>query len=243
MSLIKLKTEEQVVEEKKDELGAYPKNNQQEDLLPKHQYFDGQTFTRDEHTGYYLATKGKPRKRMHIYVWEYYHSEVPKGYEVHHRDGNKANNDISNLQLVKPQEHQEIHRKMLNEEEREWRRNNLAKTARPKASEWHKSEDGRAWHRQQYEKTKDKLHQTEEHVCVVCGKTFMGIRQAKYCSNACKSADRRKQGLNNEERVCEVCGKSFITDKYRKASTCSRQCRGILKWRRQRESKECEENK
>ena len=238
MSLIKLRADEQLNEDIINRQNSYPTKEPTE-LPPKHQYFDGKKFTRDEHTGYYLGSSGKPRKRMHIYVWEYYNSKVPKGYEVHHRDGNKANNDISNLQLVKPQEHQEIHRKQLTEEEREWRRQNLARNARPKASEWHKSDEGREWHKHHYEKMKESFHQQVERVCANCGKTFIGHPTSKYCSNVCKSADRRKQGVDNVERVCVVCGKMFITNKYRNGQTCSRECRGKLKWRNQRESKEC----
>lgn len=227
MPLIDLTIQEQITEQPLEK------------LPPKHQYFDGHTFTRDEHTGYYLDTKGKPRKRMHIYVWEYYNDKIPKGYNVHHRDGNKANNDISNLQLVKVHEHRMIHAKQLTEEEREWRRQNLAKNARPKASEWHKSDEGIEWHRKQYQKTKDALHQTQEKACVVCGKTFIGIRQQKYCSNACKSTDRRRRGDNDVECTCVICGNKFITNKYRQGQTCSRECRGKLKWRNYYESKEC----
>lgn len=233
MSLIKPRVEKQK---------PYP-INQPTELSPKYQYFDGKKFTRDEHTGYYLCSTGKPRKRMHIYVWEYYNSKVPKGYEVHHRDGNKANNDLSNLQLIESQKHRELHGRQLTEEQREWRRQNLARTARPKASEWHKSEEGRAWHKQQYEKTKDKLHQQVERVCANCGETFIGHPTSKYCSNKCKSADRRKMGVDNVERVCVICGKTFTTNKYTKVQVCSNQCRGKLNWEHRNESKKREEDK
>ena len=232
MSLIKPRVEE---------LKPYPTNTT-ENLPPKYQYFDGKKFTRDEHTGYYLSSSGKPRKRMHVYVWEYYNSKVPKGYEIHHRDGNKANNDISNLQLVDAKDHRKIHSIQLTEEQREWRRQNLARTARPKASEWHKSEEGRAWHKQQYEKTKEVLHQQVERVCANCGKTFIGHHTSKYCSNACKSADRRRSGVDNVERNCVICGKSYITSKYSKVQTCSLQCRGKLNWEHRNESKECKKD-
>ena len=120
-------------------------------MAEKYQYFNGFKFTRDEHTGYYLCTQ-KPRKRLHKYVWEFYNGEIPKGYDIHHIDGDKSNNAISNLQLIESHAHQIEHGKRLTDEQREWRRQNLAISARPKASEWHKSEKGSEWHKEHYAK-------------------------------------------------------------------------------------------
>ena len=58
-------------------------------MSEKFQFFDGRKFTRDEKTGYYLcSTKDLigSRKRMHVYVWEYYNGLVPEGYHIHHID-------------------------------------------------------------------------------------------------------------------------------------------------------------
>ena len=45
----------------------------------------------------------------HCLVWEKYFGEIPEGMQIHHIDGDKTNNDISNLQLVTPLEHKRIH--------------------------------------------------------------------------------------------------------------------------------------
>ena len=61
-------------------------------MADKHQYFNGKMFTRDEDTGYYLCSSKSAdgsRKRMHVYVWEYYNGFVPSGYHVHHKDEDK----------------------------------------------------------------------------------------------------------------------------------------------------------
>ena len=42
-----------------------------------------------------------------IYTEEY--GAIPKGYDIHHIDGNHSNNDISNLKAVSKQEHYDIH--------------------------------------------------------------------------------------------------------------------------------------
>ena len=36
----------------------------------------------------------------HRIVYEKHHGPIPSGYDVHHRDGDKLNNDISNLELL-----------------------------------------------------------------------------------------------------------------------------------------------
>jgi hypothetical protein len=43
-------------------------------------------------------------------IYESHHGKIPKGYHIHHIDGNPFNNEISNLQCVSPEEHAEIHK-------------------------------------------------------------------------------------------------------------------------------------
>lgn len=194
---------------------------------------DNIKFTRDDKTGYYLASKkinGK-RPRLHVYIWEKHNGERPKGFDIHHKDHNKDNNDISNLVLVSSSNHTKHHAIKYAESNLDSMIENLNKNARPKAIEWHKSEEGRNWHKEHYENNKDKFHVKEKYTCNYCGvefETFKGNN--KFCSNKCKSAWRRKEGLDNEERTCFICNKPFITNKYSKAMTCSNNCRGKLKW-------------
>lgn len=46
---------------------------------------------------------------IHRFIWSYFNGKIPEGYEIHHRDFNHDNNDISNLELVTKEEHKEIH--------------------------------------------------------------------------------------------------------------------------------------
>ena len=49
-------------------------------------------------------------ERLHITIYELYHNcIVPAGYEIHHRDLNPRNNDISNLQMLTKSEHKSLH--------------------------------------------------------------------------------------------------------------------------------------
>ncbi len=190
-------------------------------------------FTRDEKTGYYLASKkvdGK-RPRLHVYTWEKYNGRVPKGFHVHHKDHDKSNNDISNLELIPSSKHSKHHAIDYVENHINDMIEKLNNNARPKATEWHKSEEGRKWHKENYEKIKNKLHVKEVYVCEFCGKEFQTLKgNNRFCSNNCKSAWRRKSGIDNEDRICIICNKNFITNKYSKAKTCSNECRGKLKW-------------
>lgn len=196
----------------------------------KHQYFNGLMFTRDETTGYYLCSKktdGNSRKRMHVYVWEYYNGKVPKGYEIHHADGDKSNNNISNLQCLAAETHRKYHADNISEEQIE-RLRNAQKKAILKAPDWHKSEEGKKWHKQHGKKTwANRTH--NEYVCTYCGKRFetlnaYSLGSNTFCSNKCKSAYRRKSGVDNVMRKCELCGKEFEINKYAKKRFCSVQC-------------------
>ena len=46
---------------------------------------------------------------MHNIVWEEKYGKIPEGMQVHHIDGNKLNNDLSNLELVDSLTHKRKH--------------------------------------------------------------------------------------------------------------------------------------
>lgn len=190
--------------------------------------FNGRLYYLRESQGYYYS----PRKdrsgldMLHRMVFIHYNGEIPKGYCIHHKDGNKANNDISNLECVRRSEHSHYHGVNAPEELAEFRKRNLEKNARPAANIWHGSAEGREWHKQHYEQMKDKLYEEVECVCVVCGKTFTAHQKtgSKCCSKACRAKERRMSGIDNETRICENCGKEFVTSRFSKARFCSKQC-------------------
>ena len=66
-------------------------------------------------------------------------------------------------------------------------------------------------------------------ICQNCGKEFEALPfgNHNFCSNSCKSAYRRKNGIDNEIRICEICGKEFEINKYSKTRFCSKKCVGI----------------
>ena len=44
-------------------------------------------------------------KRIHVLVAEHFIGEIPKGYHVHHKDGNRQNNKVNNLEIIHPIKH------------------------------------------------------------------------------------------------------------------------------------------
>ena len=68
--------------------------------------------------------------------------------------------------------------------------------------------------------------------CKNCGKELKFCRISKpfltYCSNKCKSAQRRKSGKDKITVKCIICGNEFRTNKYRPAKTCSKSCANIM---------------
>lgn len=71
-------------------------------------YWNGLKFTIDP-DGYYRQTTN-PRRQLHQLVWEHHHGPIPDGYVIHHRDGNKANSDPSNLECIPNPDHGFRHR-------------------------------------------------------------------------------------------------------------------------------------
>lgn len=66
----------------------------------------------------YIYLNGKKKAVMeHRFVWENcYGRKVPAGYDIHHKDGNKLNNDIVNLELLDRKTHKRIHGNCFNKQ-------------------------------------------------------------------------------------------------------------------------------
>lgn len=156
-------------------------------MSEKYQYFNGLKFTRDEKSGYYLnSTIGK---RMHRYVWEFYHGKIPKGYHIHHIDGDKSNNRIENLRMIQGRKHQSRHTTEYHKEHPEAAGRNMEK-ARSEAKRWHSSREGKEWHKKQM-----KAHPIieKQFVCQCCGMEYMSRPNGKnrFCSNKCRQKYHR----------------------------------------------------
>lgn len=166
--------------------------------------------------------------RLHEEIWKSAHGEIPDGCHIHHADGDALNNDIANLVCLDADEHRALHvedRHASGVYRTDARLAHLA-AIRPEAAKWHRSDEGRAWHREHGRATwVDR--QPAEATCEQCGaryNTLAAQRHDRFCSNACKSAWRRATGVDDEERACPQCGGVFRVNRYSKQRFCGRSC-------------------
>ena len=91
---------------------------------------------------FYLCGSYFQNKEMSLHreVWVESHGPVPDGFEVHHRDHNRSNNSLGNLELLDGTEHARHH--AVKRGFGEAGKQHLEK-ARERAKEWHGSEAGR----------------------------------------------------------------------------------------------------
>lgn len=180
---------------------------------------------------YYLCGKYFQHNgnRLHIAVWKYHHGDIPRGYHIHHSDGNRFNNQLENLRLIESGKHKSYHAK----KRMEYNKKHIEEI-RPLAAEWHGSDAGREWHSKQGRENWEKRNE-QQYVCTECGAVFAtkhiyGKGQNTFCSNNCKTRFRAKSGIDNETRFCVYCGDMFAANKYSNAVYCSHKCAVNGRW-------------
>lgn len=205
------------------------------EAIDKYIVFEGFRFCRDEKTGYYRCChRCHGQRLLHRAVWASHNGEIPHNMSIHHIDGNKSNNDISNLALIGKSEHSSIHMKEIMDKEIDVRRERFIKHAIPAAKAWHSSADGLAFHSANGKKSLGRLSaRTVTKVCEVCGEAYgvppMHASRARFCSKKCKTKHRRMIGVDDgHEAFCAVCGSRFEKNKYSNKKTCSSACKIAL---------------
>jgi hypothetical protein len=197
-------------------------------ILVEKVIFNGHTYNRypnsknRTHRTYFTRSGGFS---LHRAIWESHNGPIPQGFHVHHADGNPLNNDISNLCCISPKDHAIEHA-----EERSANGKTEEQTAhlsriRRLASDWHKSAEGRAWHKENA-KTSIPLAiaakgpaKERECKCHECGAVFVSkSHRSKYCSEPCRNErnQRQKNAKNLESRTgyaCLNCNGSYVATK------------------------------
>jgi hypothetical protein len=197
-------------------------------MAAKHkvQHFNGRAYYR-RCEGYYAAAFLSERKTryMHRDVWEHYNGPIPDGYEVHHKDSDRAHNAIGNLELLSGAEHARLH--MLERIAADPAGNRRAlDAAREAAKAWHASDAGRQWHSEHATRVAAAQIPVDL-VCSWCGETYLGhlCNSTKFfCSPSCQGMARKKSGVDDETRACATCGGEFRANRYGRTKTCSKDC-------------------
>jgi hypothetical protein len=183
-------------------------------LSPTKQEFLGKVYYA---CGFYFQRKGE---RLHRAVWEWHYGPVPKGFHVHHVDGDRSNNDIRNLALIETPKHMSLH-----QQGREEYQAKHIKEMQELAKAWHGSGEGKEWHRE-HGKASWKNRGMIRHTCIQCGKEYeVKSSISRFCGGNCKAQYRRDSGVDNVQRRCRKCGGEFVTNMYSPAMFCSKECR------------------
>jgi len=174
-----------------------------ENKLPT-QIFNGKEFRLYPNNKYF----SNGSTRMHIYVWKYYHGEIPKGYHVHHVNENKHDNRIENLKLVEGGLHISEHTKQR------WYENpdafkkfqEAGVLAAAANKDWRSTLEGKALHSKNGAMAYAKA-EYKKYICQVCDKEFESRvfhkgpeskLYPKYCHLNCRqrATQRRKRGVS-----------------------------------------------
>lgn len=79
----------------------------------------------------------------HVVIWEGSHGAIPDGWQVHHKDGDKLNNTIENLELVTPLTHKRLHSGCRLEDGIWWKPCRVCSVFKPIEDEfWYFSKEG-----------------------------------------------------------------------------------------------------
>ena len=177
---------------------------------------------------YFVSCHGSTKAgvgRLHQEIRKDAHGPIPEGHEIHHRDGDPSNNVLDNLECITHQEHMARHAATRSPEELE-RLRAVVDRIRPLAAEWHRSEEGRAWHREHGAATWVDRPMVD-YTCERCGVPYQSRSMAgqnRFCSNNCRSAARRASGADHVTSACRRCGGEFRHDRFKPRAFCSRLC-------------------
>lgn len=178
----------------------------------------------------HVADRQRGVQSLHQEIWKDANGvdSIPEGFHVHHADHDTENNDPTNLVLIHGSEHASHH---ANDPARHEAQQRAIQAAIAAAPEWHRSEEGQQWHAEHAKEQWDK-RQPDQRTCEQCGEQYETItiqKETRFCSNACKSANRRESGVDDEDRTCEACSSTFRVNRYSKSRSCSRRCAWALR--------------
>jgi HNH endonuclease len=159
------------------------------------------------------------------WVWINHYGAISQGMDIHHKDGNKDNNEIENLEMMTRSDHLKRHWQE-GRFDLDQRRKQLAE-----ARKWLSTPTGRKKQREDALESWQK-REAIKLICCNCGNEFKAFfKRAKFCSNPCNYQYRRKNSENpvqnprkQTEKTCTKCGNLFMAA-MPYALYCSTRCR------------------
>lgn len=193
----------------------------------KHQHFNGTTY-RENKQNYYVGGASP----LHRAVYRYYYGEIPRECDIHHRDLNPANNNISNLQLLTSSEHRNLHTQLAITYKKCPICGKIFRANHPKRDVYCSM---RCFRQLQQKRKAQKFKN-----CVICGAVFYPAKpEQECCSKSCASKKISLTKRRLKAKVCPICGKTFEPKYLSRVKTCSRSCAMKLSWqKRKRASRE-----
>lgn len=148
-----------------------------------HRYRRYPNSPRRQHAVYFMATEPR-RGYLHRHLWEDSFGPIPDGHDIHHRDGDSTNNALDNLECLPTKEHRSGHMSARSNTPEHLAR---LSAIRPVAALWHKSDAGRAWHRDHGKRTWEGRQQTQAR-CICCKSVLITPfpSRRKFCDQNCR---------------------------------------------------------
>lgn len=178
----------------------------------KQQKFNGVTYHKHVSGHFYSGST------IHREVYNYYYGEIPQGhYNIHHINGNPADNDILNLQCLTATEHKRLHNleKPYN--------HYICEVCGKNFVSRRLDEKIRFCSKQCRNKYYSELK--EIRICQYCGKEFTTnvYSDTIFCSQTCKNLDYWSK-KPKVKKICPACGKTFEPPRNHQIY-CSKSCR------------------
>lgn len=157
--------------------------------------YNGERYLRTPGRKYYIRENGT--KTLHRQMWMDINGPIPDGHHIHHKDFNPDNNAMENLEMVRYDIHEAMHRK----HEAEIRTAGLAtcvqcgevfEALRPSAAMY-------------CSRRCERIHLKEGRVCEWCGSPFWAStwKKTKCC---CKSHGQHLRNANEAKRLLALAG-------------------------------------
>lgn len=199
--------------------------------------------------GYYKNTN-RPYSFLHHDVWVYHGNQLIQGLDIHHKDHDKKNNEIENLEQITKSNHTKHHLSSVSpkvfickmcgtEFESVSYHNNVlfCKSCyiiheKQRKSQWAKDNRIRLSAKSLANYHSEKYNEIRE--CEHCKSEFSVIKSSpqRFCSRSCtaKATNHTKQSdkYNSKKSIfkCPVCGKDYktYTTGVNHKKTCSKEC-------------------